>query len=63
MSMSTLTNIEKLVNSMVAQGVPTAQAIAFATSIEHSIISPSYAAQYGTYMVDALKQFVEEVSK
>ena len=61
--MSTQTNIQKLVDIMVAQGVPTAQAVAFAASVEHSIMSPSYAAQYGTYMVDTLKQFVEEISK
>lgn len=58
-----LTNIEKLIASMCASGVPTTQAVAIATSIEHAIMSPSYAEQYGTYMVDTLKQFVEEVSK
>ena len=60
--MSTQTNIEKLVDSMVAQGVPTTQAVALASSIEHAIMSPSYAAQYGSFLVDALKQFVEQAT-
>lgn len=60
--MTTQTNIEKLVESMVASGVPATHATAIATSIEHAIMSPSYAAQYGTYLVDALKEVVEKAS-
>lgn len=52
----------KLVTSMVAGGVPATHAVAIATSIEHALACDSYAAQYGTFMVDALREFVAKAT-
>lgn len=52
----------QLIDSMVNHGVPRVQAIALALSIEHSIKNDDFALQYGTFMVRALKEFMETVN-
>lgn len=51
--------IEKLVDGMVANGVPRTQAVAVALSIEHSIGDVNFARAYGTFMVAALQEFLK----
>lgn len=52
----------QLIDSMVNHGVPRVQAIALALSIEHSIGSETYAKEYGTFMVNALQEFLKTVN-
>lgn len=58
--MSTQINIQKMVDGMVAQGVPASQALALATCMEHALNSKDYAKQYGTYMVEALQSLIDK---
>jgi|APFre7841882654_1041346.scaffolds.fasta_scaffold56395_5 hypothetical protein len=51
--------IDKIVDGMVASGVPREQAIALAMSITHSLASPTYTEQYGTFLRTALLDFLE----
>ena len=60
--MQTDPKIQQLVNNMVSAGVPLQQAIAVAISIEHSINSKDFAVLYGTFTIDALKDFVNTTS-
>lgn len=53
--------IAKFVDSLVNNGVPRMQAIALALSVEHSLMNKDFAVQYGTIMVDALKEFLDQV--
>jgi len=57
------TKINKIVDGMVAAGVPRDQAVAVGMSIAHSLASPSYTAEYGTYLRAALLEFLSTVSK
>ncbi len=61
--MDTQTNpkILKIVNGMVASGVPRSRAVAVATAIEHALISQEYAKEYGTFLRDELTAFVNTV--
>jgi hypothetical protein len=51
-------NTNKLVDRMVAAGTPATHAVAIATAIEHALVDETYASQYGTFMVDALREMV-----
>jgi hypothetical protein len=51
--------IDKIVDGMVASGVPRIQALAIGMSIAHSLASPSYTAEYGTYLRASLLEFLE----
>jgi hypothetical protein len=53
--------IEKLIRCLMQAGTPLNEATAIATSIEHSVASYSYAAQYGTLAVDALNTFLNRI--
>lgn len=61
--MNTQTNpkISKIVDGMVASGVPRPQAVAVAMAIEHSLKCPEYAKEYGTFLRDELTDFVDKV--
>lgn len=52
--------IDKMVEGMVAAGMPRTQAVAIALSIEHSLESKSFQALYGTFLVNALQDFVDD---
>jgi hypothetical protein len=54
--------ITKLIDSLLAAGVPRFEAYAIANSIEHSLATPSYAKQCGTICVDALNTFLDRLS-
>lgn len=51
-----------LVANLLASGVPRFEAIAIATSIEHALTSPCYAAQFGSIAVEALNTFLDRLS-
>jgi hypothetical protein len=53
--------ITKIVNGMVAAGVPRSQAVAVATAIEHALTSQEYVKEYGTFLRDELSRFVDGV--
>lgn len=53
----------QFVDNMIKSGVPSEQAIAVALSIEHCITNTDFVSKYGTYIVDALKEFTETVTK
>lgn len=61
MSIQTSPKIMKIVDGMVASGVPRPQAIAVATAIEHALTSQEYAREYGTFLRDELTAFVNTV--
>ena len=61
MSTQTSPKILKIVNGMVASGVPRSRAVAVATAIEHALISQEYAKEYGTFLRDELTAFVNTV--
>ena len=54
--------LEQMIEGMVAAGVNRLHAVALATSIEHSMGSPTFATEYGHFMVAALKDFLGQVS-
>ena len=54
--------LEQMIEGMVSSGMNRLHAVALATSIEHSMASPSFATEYGNFMVAALKDFVGQVS-
>jgi hypothetical protein len=61
MSTQTSPKIQKIINGLVANGVPRSQAVAVAMAIEHGLVSGDYAREYGTFLRDELAQFVEQV--
>lgn len=61
MNTNTSPKITKIVNGMVASGVPRSQAVAVATAIEHALVSQEYAKEYGLFLRDELDRFVDEV--
>lgn len=61
MSTDTGPKIKKIVDGLNSSGVPRSQAIAVAMAIEHALVSPEYAKEYGTYLRDELARFVDTV--
>lgn len=57
--MSTQNQIQLMIDGLVTQGLPITHAVALSTAIEHALTSEQYAAQYGTFMVDALHEMIE----
>ena len=56
------TQLEQMIESMVAHGMLRLHAIALATSIQHSIQDPGFAEKYGTFMVAALQDLVDAIA-
>lgn len=54
--------ISKIIDSMVASGMPRSQAVAVGMAIEHSVSCPSYAKEFGTFLQMALSDFVNTAS-
>ena len=61
MSTKTEPKISTLINNLAAAGVPREQAVAVGMSIAHSLQTQSYAEQYGTFLRNALEDFLVEV--
>lgn len=53
--------ISKIVAGMVSAGVPRPHAVAVAMAIEHALACPEYAKEYGTFLRDELRDFVDTV--
>lgn len=53
--------ISKIIAGMVAAGVPRPHAVAVAMAIEHALACPEYAKEYGTFLRDELRDFVDTV--
>jgi hypothetical protein len=53
--------LEQMIEGMVSSGMNRLHAVALATSIEHSMVCPTFVAEHGTFMVAALKDFVDQV--
>jgi hypothetical protein len=61
MNTQTDPKISKIIDGMVASGVPRPQAIAVVMAIEHSLTCPEYAKMYGTWLQTNLQDFVDTV--
>lgn len=61
MNTNTDPRIDAFVASLIAADVPRVEAVAIATAIEHAMSSPCYAAQYGSFCVDALNGFLNRI--
>ena len=54
------TQLNQMIEAMVAHGMLRLHAFALATSIRHSMKSPDFAETYGAFMVAALQDFLKE---
>lgn len=53
--------IGEIIKQMVATGMPRSQAVAVGMAMEHALTCPNYKAAYGTFLVEELQTFVDEV--
>ena len=61
MNTQTDPRIERLITSLMGAGTPRQEAVAIATSIEFSLASYQYAAQYGSLAIESLNTFLDRV--
>ena len=50
--------IRNLVKILQDQGYSQRQALSAALAVEHALVCPEFAKEYGTFMVDALRDFL-----
>ncbi len=53
--------VGEIIKGMIASGVPRSQAVAVGMAMEHALTCPDYKVTYGTFLVEELQMFVDEV--